>query len=84
VDTHGVSAQVSVTPSDFGEYRFLIPNSGIGIWQARAYAVVATVKNTVANEKHSIEVAIACCDTNNDGCGAAFGFGGLRVDVLTP
>lgn len=101
-----VSAQVSETPNDFGEYRFLIdgvppvqfqtdfsgyfnweqsnPNAGLGVWEARAYSVVATVKNDVANQNHSVEVDIACFDTNGDGCIGAFGFGNLRVDVFQP
>lgn len=101
-----VSAQVSETPSDFGQYRFLVdgappvqfqtdfngyfnweqsnPNAGIGVWEARAYAVVATVKNSVANQNHTVEVDIACFDTNGDGCTGAFGFGDLRVDVFEP
>jgi hypothetical protein len=101
-----VSAQVSETPNDFGQYRFLVdgvpplqyqtdsqgyfnweqqnPNSGSGIWEARSYAVVASVTNDVASQKHSVEVDIACFDTTGDGCIGAFGFGNLRVDVLTP
>lgn len=101
-----VSAQVSETPGDFGEYRFLIdgavpipfqtdfngyfnweqqnPNAGLGIWEARSYAVVAKVKNNAVNQKHSIEVDIACLDVTGDGCQGAFGFGNLRVDVLAP
>jgi hypothetical protein len=101
-----VSAQVSETPNDFGEYRFLVdgvppiqfqtdfngyfnweqqnPNAGLGIWEARSYAVVATVKNDVAGQKHSVEVDIACLDVTGDGCQGAFGFGNLRVDVLAP
>jgi hypothetical protein len=101
-----VSAQVSESPSDFGQYRFLIdgappvqfqtdfsgyfnweqqnPNAGLGIWEARSYAVVATVTNTVASQLHTIEVDIACFDTTGDGCVGAFGFGDLRVDVFQP
>jgi hypothetical protein len=101
-----VSAQVFVTPGDFGQYRFLVdgapplqfqtdfsgyfnweqqnPNSGVGIYEARPYAVVATVTNTVLNQNHSVEVDIACFDTNSDGCTAGFGFGGVRIDVFTP
>jgi hypothetical protein len=101
-----VSAQVSETPNDFGQYRFLVdgvppiqfqtdfsgyfnweqsnPNSGLGVWEARAYSVVATVKNNVANQNHSVEVDIACFDTDGDGCIGAFGFGNLRVDVFEP
>jgi hypothetical protein len=101
-----VSAQVSETPNDFGEYRFLVdgvppvqfqtdfdgyfnweqsnPNAGLGVWEARAYSVVATVKNDVANQNHSVEIDIACFDTTGDGCIGAFGFGNLRVDVFQP
>jgi hypothetical protein len=101
-----VSAQVSESPGDFGQYRFLIdgaapvqfqtdfngyfnweqqnPNAGLGIWEARAYAVVAKVKNNAVNQKHSVEVDIACFDVTGDGCQGAFGFGNLRVDVLQP
>jgi hypothetical protein len=100
------SAQVSETPGDFGQYRFLIdgavpvpfqtdsngyfnweqqnPNAGLGIWEARAYAVIATVKNNAVNQKHTVEVDIACFDVTGDGCIGAFGFGNLRVDVLQP
>jgi hypothetical protein len=101
-----VAAQVSVTPNDFGEYRFLIdgvppvhfqtdfsgyfnwvqqdPNSGLGIWEARSYAVVATVTNRVVNQTHRVEVDIACYDVTGDGCIGAIGFGDLRVDVFRP
>jgi hypothetical protein len=101
-----VSAQVSESPNDFGEYRFLVdgvppvqfqtdssgyfnweqqnPNAGLGVWEARSYAVAATVTNSVANQKHAIEIDIACFDTTGDGCVGAFGFGDLRVDVFQP
>jgi hypothetical protein len=101
-----VAAQVSVTPNDFGEYRFLIdgtppvhyqtdlsgyfnwvqqdPNSGLGVWEARSYAAVATVTNRTANQAHRVEVDIACYDVTGDGCIGAFGFGDLRVDVFRP
>jgi hypothetical protein len=101
-----VSAQVSETPGDFGEYRFLVdgavpvqfqtdfdgyfnweqqnPNAGLGVWEARSYAVVAKVTNNVADQAHKIEVDIACLDVTGDGCQGAFGFGNLRVDVLAP
>ena len=101
-----VSAQVSVTPNDFGQYRLLVdgappvqfqtdfqgyfnweqqnPNSGVGIWEARPYAVVGTVTNDITNQNHAVEVDIACFDTDGNGCTGAFGFGDLRVDVFQP
>jgi len=42
------------------------------------------VKNDIANQAHTVEMAVVCLDTTGDGCIGAFGFGDLRIDVFQP
>jgi hypothetical protein len=66
-------------------YVFIVssdPNSGAFV--ARSYAVIAKVKNTTANQLHSIEVDIGCDDLTDDGCFAVMDGRTLSTGVYTP
>jgi hypothetical protein len=61
------------------------PDSPIINWDARSYAVVATVTNTEANQAHLIEAQIGCHDSDGNGtCSATSGLSNLEVNVYTP
>jgi len=54
-------------------------------FEVKSFTVTAKVTNTTANQSHSIEVQIACSDTNADGgCAAKAGFAVLEVKIHTP
>lgn len=59
--------------------------TGAGGTYTSAYEVVSSVKNTVANQAHSIDVNITCQDITFSGsCTAVQGFADLIVRVLKP
>jgi hypothetical protein len=62
------------------------PQSGvITPYEARSYAVVATVKNnTSANQAHLIEVDIGCQATSGSSCAASIDFATLQIGVYRP
>jgi hypothetical protein len=61
------------------------PDSPIRTWEARSYAVVATVTNTQANQSHTIDVQIGCQDSDGNGtCSVTSGLSNLEVNVYTP
>ncbi len=63
----------------------LDPNSQVVIFQARSYAVTATVTNDVDFQAHTVDVRIACQDfAPPAGCSASSGFANLRIDVFIP
>jgi hypothetical protein len=51
-----------------------------------SYAVTATVRNTVANQAHSITEGIGCFEVTGDasGCSATQGFSNFQIAVTTP
>jgi hypothetical protein len=60
-------------------------NSPTVVPQDHSFAVVATVKNEAANQAHTIEVDIACTDTDASGsCTATSLLSSLEVNVYTP
>jgi hypothetical protein len=60
------------------------PDSGSIEFEARAFGVVATITNSIANQNHPVEVDIACQDLTGDGCTASMGFASLNIAVYTP
>jgi hypothetical protein len=61
------------------------PHSDLAVPQDHSFAVVATVTNEVANQAHTIEVDIACTDTDASGsCTATSLLSSLEVNVYTP
>jgi hypothetical protein len=69
-----------------GLFRWVLndPDSGNIEFEARSFAVVATVRNGFTNQNHSVEVDIACEDITGDGCTAAMGLASLNIGVYTP
>jgi hypothetical protein len=60
------------------------PDSGLINFEARSFAVVATVRNSSRGQGHSVEVDIACQDQTGDGCSASMGLASLNIAVYTP
>jgi hypothetical protein len=60
------------------------PDSGSIDFESRAFGVVATITNSIANQNHPVEVDIACQDITGDGCSASMGFASLNIAVYTP
>jgi hypothetical protein len=69
-----------------GLFRWVLndPDSGNIEFEARSFAVVATVRNRFPNQTHSVEVDIACEDITGDGCTAAMGLASLNLGIYTP
>jgi hypothetical protein len=64
---------------------YFFESQGAGGIYTSAYSVTSQVKNTSANQAHSIGVLVSCQDTQSlGGCGASTGQASLTVRVMKP
>jgi hypothetical protein len=67
-----------------GLYKFVESDPNSDDTHTNSAGIVATVKNTVANEMHHSTVSFGCKDDTGDGCFAFAALSSLRIDIFQP
>lgn len=67
-----------------GFYKFVESDPNSDDTTTHSHGVVGTVKNTSANQNHTVSVSFGCKDITGDGCFAFAARSSLRIDVFQP